>query len=1762
MFKTLLRTLSALSIVTITASAGFAVHEADDPVIDCADPANTYVDDCRADIKPVTTDVWKDSFESAPPPVEPNPTSRTDQFVLPADSLDHYTNKQRVNLKFDANNDGTDTIVGSSIFYMNKTGDKRNFYAGIRIGADLGAPIVEAFPEVVWKTRFKAVGTRIISKRDFYINEIFDLTVKFIGTSDGTQTRTMGEISGYIQQSGYYGFKIDAQFNDDGVITTGTGGITYGRFENAGAAPTETVVGKLTGIIGDRGALGAFHSAGASSDQILGFAGGFRANGFSEDALVALRKCVLDPFHGQCSEDKFDDLKEARIELCIEGDKASADSRNTNPIECHNAVLAEGCILNPFQATCVGEESDFNQYSEVARTNRIAFCDSSVNAKKPFCTVGTIVTDVCADDPFNAICGGDYDEPRNTAVQTCLTTGVCTDRVLARPNAGTWEHGFKTDYNPEGLTDGAGTISAWDQFLKNIEDAQTNSNIEIYHYDDRNNTSTYQSLNLSAASFSGIRLGGDAEDGIAYFTGRARGQYDGRYSGHKDYAGIFSTTDLGAPVTDEEGTASWVGSFRRYYHGLSHDFVLEIDFDSQSIEAFIFDHGRNYGSTRDYHIKAGYYDNGVIRGTVIDTTFKNNNRYRQNYTRKKLTLMGLIGKEGAVGVFYSGGFVARPADLVIVDATRNKSAEDSLNTTCAHNPFNKLCFSSNHRKTRIDECITGNNAGTSRCTKAIEYENCIRNPFDEECETFFVSHNASPDKPDYQVAQERRSAFCNITANEDDDLCMGANRVALCSYDPFNAICSSAIYDNARKAVCKAEPKPAGCTDAHEIPPNKVTTASWLYSFYKDDGFVFVLPTEPDSVRPRNQFLQGTAGGLDNGPVEIRVYDGVSYYGSLNLDTATFDGLELGRDKNNEDRANAAADGVAFFSSVMYQNYAGIFSGTDLGAPLVKPTEEADMTATWYGQFQANDNLKTDFTLDIKFNAQSTDGSVGTVEAFVYSGEYSLYYLLKGKFDNNGVISGTVADGWFPNHDQTDQVDIILYNNSILTGLIGTDGAVGVFTDSIRGGFVAVPKEVIPLDPNVKYSDWLRSFGNKPKLPFLLPYEEFETEQTLFLQGTGTGLGSTYYNGNVLQPSPLTLADVRTDGEVADGVAYMFRKHYYAARNTNHYSGLLSGTHLGVALPTIPAGANGAITAIWDGKLGLIADGSEIPKRDIDLTVNFTNKEISYSDAINGAHFVDLSANWESGVDYDGVLKGTITYNPGAALDNLDANSTRNSAGIVTGLIGQDGAVGAFRSYHGVDDTGTNTPFAGGFVAVPVANYANWVHSFGATGLPATPNLAAPKNEFLQSGGTTLSDDDFTFPDPASLDGTSSIRGERLSGEAADGVAFSRGTREIGSDFTDYYYAEISSTTELGRPLSQTSGRAIARGHFKFLNTDIIQKTVGFDLKITFDSNGAGNINAFISIRGRRSSDLFYLAGTFDVGGNIRGDIYNNNNLTETTTLAKIKKDTSLQAGHGTLRGLIGQDGAVGAFISTAIDANGYAGGFVTLSPQADISIYYLDWVNSSFAEPLVATPTIAPTTLKNQFLKDGDTSLPSTDFTDEKPGHLNLATATFGGASLDADGDDTDGVSFFRGTRGGEKYFYAGITSTTNLGAPIIDDTKDGNWKGRLKIVFHDTGVKAVDFMLNVTFGSTTPNAAGNISATIAASDLPINNPFVLTGTFDTRGVIKGTASNLVSGTNGLMTGLIGQDGAVGAFISNNPGTNGYSGGFVAVPPAEPASP
>ncbi len=180
-----------------------------------------------------------------------------------------------------------------------------------------------------------------------------------------------------------------------------------------------------------------------------------------------------------------------------------------------------------------------------------------------------------------------------------------------------------------------------------------------------------------------------------------------------------------------------------------------------------------------------------------------------------------------------------------------------------------------------------------------------------------------------------------------------------------------------------------------------------------------------------------------------------------------------------------------------------------------------------------------------------------------------------------------------------------------------------------------------------------------------------------------------------------------------------------------------------------------------------------------------------------------------------------------------------------------------------------------------------------------------------------------------------------------------------------------------------------------------------------------------------------------------------------------------------------------------------------------------------------------------------------------------------YGFKGLDADGGETDtgdvmdGVSFVAGqftSRFGEciasacdiHRYYAGVHATTDLGAPITDVAQVSQWRGFFRIVGAGN-LTSVPFDINITFNTETNG--GTIKATFKNA-----GTYDIDARYDNFGTITGDVTLLNS--PGKVSGIIGQEGLVAAFISDFTGTKpfnapspaGYAGGFVAyLPNPEP---
>ena len=240
-------------------------------------------------------------------------------------------------------------------------------------------------------------------------------------------------------------------------------------------------------------------------------------------------------------------------------------------------------------------------------------------------------------------------------------------------------------------------------------------------------------------------------------------------------------------------------------------------------------------------------------------------------------------------------------------------------------------------------------------------------------------------------------------------------------------------------------------------------------------------------------------------------------------------------------------------------------------------------------------------------------------------------------------------------------------------------------------------------------------------------------------------------------------------------------------------------------------------------------------------------------------------------------------------------------------------------------------------------------------------------------------------------------------------------------------------------------------------------------------------------------------------------------------------------------------------------------GGDNTACPNPD-RVCYTDWVDG-FAN----TPD---SDRKNQFLQGTEDGLNNGDIT-EAINTITIPAVTIGGTQItppiseetktpvdiktltffntthggvDLDGDPTDGVAYFYGSSAPDvHHYYAGILSGTNLGAPV-GQTGTAEWQGQIgwsSALGSSLPTEPMDFTLSINFADSTIN--GQV-------DLANSPAFVVNGSFTPRGLITGTTSydNNGNDNDGTLRGLIGEQGAVAAFISDENANTGYSGGFV----------
>ncbi len=500
---------------------------------------------------------------------------------------------------------------------------------------------------------------------------------------------------------------------------------------------------------------------------------------------------------------------------------------------------------------------------------------------------------------------------------------------------------------------------------------------------------------------------------------------------------------------------------------------------------------------------------------------------------------------------------------------------------------------------------------------------------------------------------------------------------------------------------------------------------------YSTDGIVDIndlpaYPTKPTDLTGSG-FLAETADGFNT----TDIHDGheipkPSVYWRAGEDSKNPDGYVLFGTSILKafPRPQGMSDGQLIieedYRAIDSRSYVGILSTTNLGAPLT----ETPATAVWPGYFGGGvirrDEI-TDFYVDFEAGRfgfyNEADKEIGTKDifygGFLGRGE-SIIHTLNGYFGNHpnakGLNPGQMVGNFIFNPGSIAFFD---YREATLTGLIGEEGAVGVFTEVgkigsdssiiLTGGFTATNPDYTPPaglpDPCadgikgacVDYADWADSFLTPP------PTAPNTTPENQFLSGDAIVLIDAVDAGNFSLIKSLNLKDTFNrkthnptvlDGSENSGVVY-FRDPV----TSYYYAGLLSGTNLGA--PLVEESGN----AKWVGRFFSSRDR-------FTLEIDFTKKKIEAF--IIGNHLIDFYHHIIGDYDAKGVITGIVNYGRFDADTRKPIEGEPQYPAVLTGLIGQNGAVGAFISGTGdksrIISSADNFNYAGGFVAHPYGN--------------------------------------------------------------------------------------------------------------------------------------------------------------------------------------------------------------------------------------------------------------------------------------------------------------------------------------------------------------------------------------------------------------------------------------------------------------------------
>ncbi len=632
---------------------------------------------------------------------------------------------------------------------------------------------------------------------------------------------------------------------------------------------------------------------------------------------------------------------------------------------------------------------------------------------------------------------------------------------------------------------------------------------------------------------------------------------------------------------------------------------------------------------------------------------------------------------------------------------------------------------------------------------------------------------------------------------------------------------------------------------------------------------------------------------------------------------------------------------------------------------------------------------------------------------------------------------------------------------------------------------------------------------------------------------------------------------------------------------TKLYTGLLAGTNVGAPLSDFQTEVE------WKGKIaGLYGVGdTETAVRNVKVN-KYTDKEFTllvsfYGNfgTIKNKSRIVLDSN---AIDIDGRFNDRgLIYGK----TRLFRGGNPIATGSLTGLIGANGAVATFisddenPSNGGSCCTSNFGNYVGGFVALPPAspstapraNFETWRDSFQAPNIPLTRafgtqefTAANDKQYFIQGTVSSLNRANDNFANerggnnPITLTLDSAFDDDDNDNyDGYDGIAYLRGTGKRA-------YAGILSGTVLGAPVTGVADTT-ARWAGVFQSSSHIQSPTSFTLTVGFEASG-GTLDALVTPSfGDRKAGI---NGTFNADGIISGEvIYGNpvdadscftNGLPTVTESCFTDASGSVIKDTATLTGLIGEEGAVAAFIGNISVANnnrGWAGGFVatpdfcgntpgtTGDPKCNTNP--ADWVGSfgGTAPPATIAASTAGTGIFGGFLDIAGSAIAAEGLKTMPNGAMVAPSRV-----IDRTRAGQDGYIFISGYNGNNHQAFVGIRPSTNMGAPLTVKPVFAEWGGR----YYNSEIGQTPALtFNIDFDAKSITASHTATTDDSTS---ITTAFDLG--FDPSGVITGMVSR--SGIDATARGLIGTEGLVGVFVDTSPAAGPVLfGGFIATNPS-----